>query len=54
MKKMNKKKRVVPFFVLEPLTPRPLGPFIRLRRRPQALAVDECISLDWIIHAPQY
>jgi hypothetical protein len=28
MKKMNKKKRGVPFFVLEPLTPRPLEPFI--------------------------
>src|SRR4030042_81387 len=26
LKKMNKKKRVVPFFVLEPLTPRSLEP----------------------------
>ncbi len=26
MKKMNKKKRVVPFFVLEPLTPRSIEP----------------------------
>jgi hypothetical protein len=28
--------------------------FIRLRRRPRALFVDECVSLGWIIHAPQY
>jgi hypothetical protein len=28
IKKMNKKKRVVPFFVLEPLTPMSLEPFI--------------------------
>jgi hypothetical protein len=51
---MSKEKRVVPFFVFESLTPRSLEPFIRLLRRPQALPVDECISLGWIIHAPQY
>jgi hypothetical protein len=29
-----------------------LREFIRLRRRPRALPVDECITLGWIIHAP--
>jgi hypothetical protein len=30
------------------------GILIRLRRRPRALPVDECVRLVWIIHAPQY
>jgi len=28
--------------------------FIRLRRRPRALPVDECVCRGWIIHVPKY